>query len=70
MTLQIRMEAFNILNHPNFTPPNSTPTASSNAVAPTNSASFGQIISDITGNSSIAGGGDPRILQAAMKFVF
>ena len=68
MTLQFRAEAFNILNHPNF----STPGASSTAVTSsqgTNAANFGQITSDISGNNGLAGG-DPRILQAAMKFVF
>jgi Carboxypeptidase regulatory-like domain/TonB dependent receptor len=68
-TLQIRMEAFNILNHPNFATPNASALSANNATAPLNSASFGQIITDISGNNGLAGG-DPRILQAALKFVF
>jgi outer membrane receptor protein involved in Fe transport len=69
MTLQIRMEAFNILNHPNLATPNATPLSASFATSATNTANFGAIISDISGNNGLAGG-DPRILQAAMKFVF
>jgi hypothetical protein len=69
MTLQIRAEAFNILNHVNLATPNVAPLTANSAFAPTSSANFGQIITDISGNNGLAGG-DPRILQVAMKFVF
>jgi hypothetical protein len=68
MTVQFRAEAFNILNHPNFSVPGAT-SVQVTGVQGTNAANFGQITSDISGNSGLAGG-DPRILQAAMKFVF
>jgi hypothetical protein len=58
-TLQVRGEAFNILNHTAFSTP----------VATLNSGSFGQILSDISGNSGLSAG-NPRILQFALKLVF
>ena len=69
MTLQFRMEAFNILNHPNFATPNASPLTQVTGIAATNSANFGSITTDISGNNGLAGG-DPRILQGALKFVF
>ena len=68
MTLQIRMEAFNVLNHPNFSTPGAT-AVQVNGTQGTNTANFGAITSDISGNNGI-NGGDQRILQGAMKFVF
>ncbi|HEY6343108.1 MAG TPA: TonB-dependent receptor [Bryobacteraceae bacterium] len=62
-TLQVRFEAFNVLNTVNFSAP----------VATLNSGNFGQIISDISGSQTgglVANTGDPRILQLAMKLLF
>ncbi|HYR41950.1 MAG TPA: TonB-dependent receptor [Terriglobia bacterium] len=58
-TIQLRMDAFNLLNHPNFAIP----------VATLNSGAFGRIQSDISGTSGLTAG-DPRILQFALKFAF
>jgi hypothetical protein len=57
--LQVRAESFNLPNHMNP----STPTAN------LASSTFGQILSDISGNNGLDAG-DPRIIQLAMKFVF
>jgi hypothetical protein len=58
-TLQLRAEAFNLLNHLNPAPPASSLSA----------GNFGQITSDISGNNGLSSG-DSRIVQVAMKFVF
>ena len=58
-TLQLRAEAFNLLNHPSFSTP----------VASLNSGAFGKIQSDISGTSGLTAG-NPRILQFALKLVF
>ena len=58
-TLQLRAEAFNLPNHPNFSTP----------VATLNSGAFGKIQSDISGTSGLTAG-DPRILQFAVKVAF
>jgi len=62
--LQVRFEAFNVPNHLNPASPNLT----------LNSPTFGRITSDITvaagANAAATGGGDPRILQFAMKYSF
>jgi hypothetical protein len=52
--LDLRIEAFNALNHPNFNAP------SSGNLKVNNSKTFGQI----------TGAGDPRIWQGAVKFIF
>ena len=57
-TLEVRFEAFNVLNRMN----GSTP------VATLNSGNFGKITSDIS--PTIGQTGDPRILQVAAKFAF
>ena len=54
-TVQLRAEAFNILNHANFLPPVAT-----GGTATLNSGSFGQIQSAL----------DPRIMQFALKYIF
>ena len=62
-TLQVRGEVFNLPNHLNPSTP----------VATLNSGNFGQIISDVNGVQTgglLAGGGDPRIIQLALKVVF
>jgi hypothetical protein len=62
-SLQVRAEAFNILNRVNLSTP----------VATLNSSNFGQITSDISGPQAgglVASSGDPRIVQLALKFLF
>ncbi|HEY7389119.1 MAG TPA: carboxypeptidase regulatory-like domain-containing protein [Bryobacteraceae bacterium] len=62
-TIQVRCEAFNILNRVNLSTP----------VATLNSSNFGQITSDISGPQAgglVASSGDPRIVQFALKFLF
>ena len=68
-TLQFRAEAFNLPNHLNPATPNTSPLSNVTNIAATNSSNFGQIIADISGNNGLAGG-DYRIIQLAMKFVF
>jgi hypothetical protein len=58
-TLQIRGEAFNLPNHLN----------PSNPVSNLSSSTFGQILTDVSGNNGLDAG-DPRIIQIAMKFAF
>ena len=58
-TLQLRAEAFNLLNHPSFSTP----------VATLNSGAFGKIQSDISGTCGLPAG-NPRIRQFALKLVF
>jgi hypothetical protein len=53
-SVQFRWEVFNVINHVNFAAP----------VAALNSASFGQI------QSTAINGGDPRIMQFALKFTY
>lgn len=56
--LQIRGEAFNGLNHPNFLPPNTTFVPGTNGF--NSSSTFGEITSDR----------GPRVFQVAMKLIF
>ncbi len=60
--LELRAEAFNIINRANFAPPNLTQ----------NNSQFGQITSTAGASTSNISGaaGDPRILQFALKFYF
>jgi hypothetical protein len=58
-SIQLRAEAFNLPNHPNFSTP----------VATLNSSVFGHIQSDISGTSGLSAG-DYRVIQFALKFVF
>ena len=53
-SVQFRWEVFNLINHVNFSAP----------VTSLNSASFGQI------QTTPTSGGDPRIMQFALKFTF
>jgi hypothetical protein len=57
--IQVRADFFNLPNHLNP----SVPTGSRA------SSTFGQILTDISGNNGLDAG-DPRIIQFAMKFVF
>ena len=58
-TLQVRSEAFNLFNRPNFSGPNSLG-LNLGPNANISSSTFGQITT----------AGDPRILQASMKLIF
>jgi hypothetical protein len=55
LNMQLRLEAFNVLNHPNFSNPS---TLSINSTA-----SFGKV-------TSTASGSNPRLFQGAVKFTF
>ncbi len=55
LNMQLRLEAFNVLNHPNFSNPS---TLSINSTS-----SFGKI-------TSTASGSNPRLFQGALKFNF
>jgi len=59
LALDLRIEAFNVLNHPSF----STPSASNPGTATAKNATFGQISSTVTGSN-------PRIFQGAVKVSF
>jgi hypothetical protein len=60
LALNLRLEAFNLLNHPNF--PN-------NAPPPSNAASFTTALNSGT-FGYVNAAADPRIFQAAAKFTF
>ncbi|HEV3333302.1 MAG TPA: carboxypeptidase regulatory-like domain-containing protein [Bryobacteraceae bacterium] len=70
-TLQVRAEAFNLPNHLNPFTPGIAPinTTLFGGQQNLNAANFGQITSDISGNNGLTGG-DYRVIQLAMKFVF
>jgi len=65
-TIQVRFESFNLPNHLNPAAPGSPSSPGTNSRS---SATFGQILGDISGNNGLDAG-DPRIIQLAMKFVF
>ena len=64
-TLQVRADAFNL---PNTLNP-SVPGSGNPIVTATNSATYNQIQSDISGTSGLSAG-DYRVIQLALKFVF
>ena len=63
---EFRFEFFNILNHPNFGPPNSTtPTAGI-----TGGFGYAQSTPDAAGNNAVLGQGGPRHIQFGLKVNF
>lgn len=62
LTMQLRAELFNILNHPNFALPRNTMTA----------PNFGALYQtpDVAQNNVGLGSGGPRLIQFAVKFIF
>jgi Carboxypeptidase regulatory-like domain len=60
LSLNVRVEAFNLLNHPNFGGPTPSTGVALGQNASVSSAQFGQITT----------AGDPRILQGAIKVIF
>jgi hypothetical protein len=62
LSLQLRAEFFNILNHPNFALPRNTMTA----------PNFGALYQtpDVAQNNVGLGSGGPRLIQFAAKFIF
>jgi hypothetical protein len=64
--LDLRLEAFNVLNHPSFGNP-----ASSNLNGPSFSGNFGDITTTATGGGAAGtGGGAGRVFQGAVKVFF
>jgi hypothetical protein len=69
-TIQLRAEAFNLPNHLNAFAPGVAPiNAGLGANVALTAPNFGQITNDISGNNGLQGG-DYRVIQMAMKFVF
>jgi hypothetical protein len=68
-SIQIRAEAFNLPNHVNLATPGAGGTGGIGRAVTLNSPNFGQITSDISGNSGL-NSGDYRIIQFAMKLIF
>ena len=66
---QFRAEAFNLPNHVNFATPGAGGPGGLGRGETLNSPSFGQITSDISGNSGLQAG-DYRIIQFALKLIF
>jgi hypothetical protein len=67
--IQIRAEAFNLPNHVNLMTPGGAGPSGLGRALTLNSSNFGQITSDISGNSGLQAG-DYRIIQFAMKLIF
>ena len=67
--IQLRVEYFNILNHPNFAP-ESTSTGAVSANANDNITAFDKLSSNSFGTFRAGEAGDPRIAQLAVKVFF
>jgi carboxypeptidase family protein/TonB-dependent receptor-like protein len=67
LSVQLRLEVFNVLNHPNFNP---TPTGFFGQTASDNH--FGQITAtaDIFAGNPFLSQGGPRVMQLGLKFLF
>jgi hypothetical protein len=68
-SLQVRAEAFNLPNHVNLATPGAGGPGGIGRGVTLNSPNFGQITSDISGNSGLQSG-DYRIVQLAFKLIF
>jgi hypothetical protein len=68
-SFQVRAEAFNLPNHVNLATPGAGGPGGIGRAVPLNSSNFGQITSDISGNSGLQSG-DYRIVQLAFKLIF
>lgn len=68
-SIQIRAEAFNLPNHVNLATPGGAGPGGLGRALTLNSSNFGQITSDISGNSGLQAG-DYRIIQFAAKVIF
>jgi len=68
-SIQVRAEAFNLPNHVNLMTPGGAGPSGLGRALTYNSSNFGQITSDISGNSGLQQG-DYRIVQLAFKLIF
>jgi hypothetical protein len=68
-SIQVRAEAFNLPNHVNLATPGGAGPDGLGRALTYNSSNFGQITSDISGNSGLQAG-DYRIVQFALKLIF
>jgi len=68
-SVQFRAEAFNLPNHVNLATPGGAGPGGLGRALTYNSSNFGQITSDISGNSGLQAG-DYRIVQFALKLMF
>jgi len=75
LSLQLRFEVFNLLNHPNFNPFPSSATINANKIDPaqfgpdTNFANYSQTPDIASGNPFLSQGG-PRAAQIGLKLIF